>query len=185
MKKLLFILMLICSLQAMVEASVIVWNPETRTLSLYGTDKTPWLVGGTAQIKFTGGMVISTSDKRFEVTVNKLNDRLILSGSDNEKTLDWEMVLISFDNSSLRIDMTIYNRSTQPLNLDQIYLLSGKLTGSVDSARNRCLVNGMHSWSGADVTRIKQGTKISFTGSPGKYETRKFVTGPVGDVKIK
>jgi hypothetical protein len=160
MKKLLFFLILICSLQVMVEASVIVWNPETRTLSLYGTDKTPWLVEGTAQIKFTGGMVISTNDKRFEVTVNKLNDRLILSGSDNEKTLDWEMVLTSFDNYSLRIDMTIYNRSTQPLKLDQIYLLSGKLTGSVDSARNRCLVNGMHSWSGAEVTGIKQGTKI-------------------------
>jgi hypothetical protein len=27
--------------------------------------------------------------------------------------------------------------------------------------------------------------ELSFTGSPAKYETRKFITGAVGDVKIK
>ena len=70
------------------------------------------------------------------------------------------MVIASIDPWSVRVDWTVFNRSAQPLQLDQLDLLVGKLTGTVDPAKNRALVSGLHSWDGAGVARLQPATKI-------------------------
>lgn len=144
-----------CAVSGVARAADIAWNPDTRMLSLSGPDGVPWLIEGTAQFKFTGGPVVATSDKRFQVTVTEHHDRWVLTGIDAQKDLDWELVIASLDAWSVRIDMMVFNRSAKPLKLDQIDLLDGKLTGKLDPAGSRCLVSGLHSWDGGKMTRLQ------------------------------
>ena len=136
------------------------WNPDTRTLALAGAEGTPWLVEGAAQIRLTGGPVISTRDPRFKVTVAQTRERQILTGIDEQKTLDWELVITAIDPGAVRLDWTMINRSAKPLQLDQIDVLTGKLTGAVDPAKNRALTSGLHSWDGGSMTRVTPATKL-------------------------
>ena len=140
--------------------SVPLWNPDTRTLALAGAEGSPWLIEGATQIRFTGGPVISTCDPRFKVTVAQANDRQILIGIDEQKTLDWELIITAVDQWSVRLDWTMINRSAKPLQLDQIDLLTGKLTGAVEPGKNRALTSGLHSWDGGRMTRVTPTTKL-------------------------
>ena len=149
------------------------WNPDTRKLAFLDEQGTPWLVDGAAQMKLSGGQVLATSDKRFDVTVAQSHERWVLTGIDVEKTLDWEMVLTSVGHGSLRMGWTVFNRSAQSLRLDQMDLLVGKLTGAVDPANNRSLVSGLHSWDGGKVTRLKPGDDL------GSYYTLALQTPPL------
>ena len=149
-----------CSLAGMAWADVTAWNPDTRMLTFSGPERTPWLIEGAAQIKLSGGRVVSTRDPRFKVTVAQAHDRQVLTGVDAEKSLDWEMVITTVDPWSVRLDLTVFNRGAQPLKLDQIDLLAGKLTGKVEPAKNRGLVSGLHSWDGGRMTRLVPGSKL-------------------------
>ena len=102
------------------QAGVMTWNPETRLMAFSAGDGKPWLSGGSAQVVLTGGQVISTSDKRYKVTLTEHRDSWVLSGVDEQKTLDWEMRIASVDQRSVRMDWTVYNISTQPLKLDRL-----------------------------------------------------------------
>ena len=121
------------------QAGVMTWNPETRLMAFSAGDGKPWLSAGSAQVVLTGGQVISTSDTRFKVTFTEHRDSWVLSGVDEQKTLDWEMRIASVDQRSVRMDWTVFNISTQPLKLDQLDILSGKLEGQVDPAKNRVM----------------------------------------------
>jgi hypothetical protein len=119
------------------QAGVMVWNPETRKMAFSAGDGKAWLSNGSAKVVLTGGQVISTSDKRFKVAFTEHRDSWVLSGVDEQKTLDWEMRIASVDQRSVRIDWTVFNSSTQALNLDQLNILAGKLVGQVDPAAMR------------------------------------------------
>ena len=160
MKRVPLIMLGIVALAGMVLAAEAVWNPATRMLAFSGPEGAPWLVEGSAQIKLTDGRVLATRDPRFQVTVAQTHDRQVLTGVDAEKTLDWEMVITAVDRGSVRLDFTVFNRSAQPLKLDQIDVLAGKLTGAVDAAKNRGLVSGLHSWDGGKMTRLTAGAKL-------------------------
>ena len=134
------------------------WNPETRKIAFSVGDGKPWLSDGNAQVVLTGGQAISTSDPRFKVTFTKHRDSWVLSGVDEQKTLDWEMRIASVDPRSVRLDLTIYNCSSRPLKLDQIDILDGKLTGEVDPVKNRVMVSGLNSWNEGQMVRLKPGT---------------------------
>jgi alpha-galactosidase len=142
------------------QAGVMTWNPETRLMAFSARDGKTWLSGGSAQVILTGGQVISTSDKRFKVTFTEHRDSWVLSGVDEQKTLDWEMRIASVDPQSVRVDLTVYNISTQPLKLDQLDILSGKLEGQADPAKNRVIISGNNSWTGGNVVRLVPGKKI-------------------------
>jgi len=118
------------------QAGVMTWNPETRLMAFSAGDGKTWLSGGSAQVVLTGGQVISTSDKRYKVTLAEHRDSWVLLGADEQKTLDWEMRIASVDPQSVRVDLTVYNISTQPLKLDQLDILSGKLEGGVQFSVN-------------------------------------------------
>ena len=107
------------------QAGVMTWNPETRMMAFSAGDGKPWLSAGSAQVVLTGGQVISTSDKRFKVTFTERRDSWVLSGVDEQKTLDWEMRIASVDQRSVRMDWTVFNRGTQALKLDQLDILPG------------------------------------------------------------
>lgn len=81
----------------------------------------------------------STRDPRFKVTLAQARNRQIPTGIDGQQTLDWELVITTLDRWSVRLDWTMLNRSTEPLRLDQIDILTGKLAGAVEPARNRAL----------------------------------------------
>lgn len=100
------------------------WNHDTRTLALAGAEGEAWLVEGAAQIRLTGGPVISTRDPRYKVSVAQTLDRRILTGVDEQKALDWELVVSALDASSVRLDWTIINRGEKPLQLDRIDVLT-------------------------------------------------------------
>lgn len=136
------------------QAGVMTWNPETRLMAFSAGDGKPWLSGGSAQVILTGGQVISTSDKRYKVTLTGHRDSWVLAGADEQKTLDWEMRIASVDPQSVRVDLTVYNISTQPLKLDQLDILSGKLEGQADPAKNRVIISGNNSWTGGNVVRL-------------------------------
>ena len=90
MKKLFLLLFFIIPFYAFSQRAIlkergIVWNTETRTLEFSIPGSTSWLVGGTAQIKFSSGPVVSTSDKRFDITVAKHHSKWFISGNDREK----------------------------------------------------------------------------------------------------
>ncbi len=136
------------------------WSADSRSLTLAGPLDPPWLVDGAAQIHLTGGTVISTRDARFTVTLSRLADRQVLTGVDADKSLDWQWVLTPVGEGSLRLDWTVFNRSAQPMKLDRIEALVGKLTGALEPERNRCLVSGLHSWDGAKMTRLSPGGKL-------------------------
>jgi hypothetical protein len=131
-----------------VGTAMVVWNDQTRRLEFVGASDKPWLVDGVGQIAITDGPVIATSEERFQVTVNQLQGRQVLTGIDVQKVVDWEMVIHLIDAESVRIDWTIYNRSDKALKLDRLDVLIGKLTGKVDSSNNRILTSGHHSWAG-------------------------------------
>lgn len=154
MRKLLIILFGLFLLTMVGQTGEIQWNPSFRTLSFSGPDGKPWFKDGMARITFTDGQVVSTSDPRFEVTVTANRDHRVVSGIDDEKKIDWEMVISTVDQWSVRIDLMVFNRSGQQLKLEQIDILSGKLTGTTDAGRNRVLVSGLHSWDGASLTRL-------------------------------
>ena len=160
MKRVPLIMLGIVALAGMVLADEAAWNPTTRMLAFSGPEGTPWLVEGSAQIKLTDGKVLATRDPRYKVTVAQFHDREVLTGVDAEKTLDWEMVLTASDRASVRLDLTVFNRGAQPLKLDQIDVLTGKLTGAVEPAKNRGLVSGLHSWDGGKMTRLTAGAKL-------------------------
>ena len=141
-------------------AAVTVWNTDTRTLTFTRQDGKPWFIEGMAQIRFTGGLVVSTPDKRFDITVSEHNSNWIISGRDKETTVDWELTITAPDPLDVRIDFTLYNRSGQNLKLDQIDILDGKLTGAVDPDKNRCLTSGLHSWDGGNIVRLLPGIKV-------------------------
>jgi len=142
------------------QAGEMIWNPESRMMAFSAGDGKPWLSDGSAQVVLTGGQVISTSDKRFKVTFTEHRDSWVLSGIDEQKTLDWEMRIASVDQRSVRIDWTVFNSSTQALKLDQLKILAGKLVGQVDPAANRVVQSGLHSWDGGSVVRLVPEKKI-------------------------
>ena len=165
MKKLFFLLFFIIPILAIghnpiLEEGAVIWNQESRTLAFSSHGNTPWLVGGTAQIRLASGPVVSTSDKRFDVTVSKNHSKWYISGKDSEKTINWEIVITPVDSFAVRIDMTIYNQCKLPLKLDRIDILDGKLTGAVEPDKNRCVTSGLHSWDGGNLVRLQHGTKI-------------------------
>lgn len=153
-------LMLLCWM-CNVGAATVVWNDQTRRIEFVSASGKAWLVDGIGQIAITDGPVIATSDKRFQVTVNQLQGRQVLTGIDGQKVLDWEMVIHLIDADSVRIDWTIYNRSDKTLKLDRLDVLIGKLTGEVDSSNNRILTSGHNSWEGEDVGRLEKGKAAS------------------------
>jgi alpha-galactosidase len=136
------------------QAGVMTWNPETRLMAFSARDGKTWLSNGCAQVILTNGQVISTSDTRYKVTLTEHRDSCVLSGADEQKTLDWEMRIASVDPQSVRVDLTVYNISTQPLKLDRLNILAGKLEGQADPAKNRVIVSGNNSWTGGNVVRL-------------------------------
>ena len=142
------------------QAGVMSWNPETRMMAFSAGDGKAWLSDGSAQVVLTGGQVISTSDPRFKVTFTEHRDSWVLSGVDEQKTLDWEMRIASVDQRSVRVDWTVFNSSTQALKLDRLKILTGKLVGQVDPAQNRVVQSGLHSWDGGEVVRLVPEKKI-------------------------
>jgi alpha-galactosidase len=130
------------------------WNPETRLMAFSARDGKTWLSNGCAQVILTNGQVISTSDTRYKVTLTEHRDSCVLSGADEQKTLDWEMRIASVDPQSVRVDLTVYNISTQPLKLDRLNILAGKLEGQADPAKNRVIISGNNSWTGGNVVRL-------------------------------
>lgn len=136
------------------------WNPDTRTLALAGAEGAPWLLEGAAQIRFTGGPLLTTRDPRFTVTAVQTRDRQVLTGIDTQQTLDWELVITAVDRWSVRLDWTMINRSAEPLRLDRIDVLTGKLAGPVDPAKNRALTSGLHSWDGGSMVRVNPAKKL-------------------------
>jgi len=152
--------MCLCSLAGLGQTGSGTWNPGTRMLTFSGPDGRPWFTDGAARIIFTGGKTIATSDNRFEVAAAGLHDRIVLTGIDGEKFIDWEMVVTTVDQWSVRLEFTLFNQSGQPLKLDRIDVVSGTLAGTADQEKNRVLVSGLHSWDGASVARLKTGKKI-------------------------
>ena len=142
------------------QAGVMTWNPETRMMAFSAGDGKPWLSDGSAQVVLTGGQVISTSDQRFKVTFAEHRDSWVLSGIDEQKTLDWEMRIASVGQRSVRIDWTVFNSSTQALKLDRLNIIAGKLEGQADPAKNRVVISGMNSWSGGEMARLVPEKKI-------------------------
>lgn len=136
------------------QASAVRWNPEKRTLELLEQGKKPWLTGGAARVVPVDGAAIGTNDPRFKVTVSEHHGRVVIAGVDREKTLDWEITLRDRDDASVRIDWTITNLGPKPLKLKRLDVLTGRLTGKVDSENNRVLTNGHNSWRGQDVGRL-------------------------------
>ena len=136
------------------QAGVMTWNPETRLMAFSARDGKTWLSNGCAQVILTNGQVISTSDTRYKVTLTEHRDSCVLSGADEQKTLDWEMRIASVDPQSVRVDLTVYNISTQPLKLDRLNILAGKLEGQADPAKNRVIISGNNSWTGGNVVRL-------------------------------
>jgi alpha-galactosidase len=147
-------------LPCVLPAATPLWSPATRTLALSAAADPPWLVEGAAQVKLTGGQVISTRDPRFKVSVAQSRDRHVLTGIDEQKVLDWELRVTVVDPATLRLDWTMINRGGKPLQLDRIDILTGKLAGAVDPANNRALTSGLHSWDGGKVARVTPGTKL-------------------------
>jgi len=137
-----------------------VWQAETRTLAFSGPAGAPWLEEGVAKITFTGGTTISTRDPRFTVTVVRTHNKQVLIGVDGQKILDWELAITDIAPCTVRLDMTLLNRSSQPLKLDQIDLLSGRLAGAIKPTENRTLVSSLHSWGGGQVTHLTLGSKV-------------------------
>jgi len=154
------LLLYLCSLTGIGLANVAIWNPDTRTVSLSAPDGTHWLVDGVAHIRISGGQEVNTNDRRFGVRIAELNDRWVLTGIDSEQVIDWEMTITAMDPWSVTIDLMVINRSAVPLKLDRIDILSGKLAGKADTAKNNCLVSGLHSWSGAWMDHLKADAKI-------------------------
>ncbi|MFO8014861.1 MAG: hypothetical protein R6X20_16350 [Phycisphaerae bacterium] len=141
-------------LTSFAQAAGVRWNSEQRTLELLEQGKKPWLTGGAARVVCVDGAIISTKDPRFEVTVSEHHGRMVIAGVDREKVLDWEITLRELDDTSIRVDWTIINRGTKPVQLERLDVLTGKLTGKVDSENNRVLTNGHNSWRGQDVGRL-------------------------------
>jgi len=137
------------------------WNPAQRTLELLEPGKKPWLSGGAARVVPVDGSVISTNDPRFKVTVSEHHGCVVIAGVDQQKALDWEIVLREPDDASARIDWTIMNRGAKPLKLKRLDVLTGRLTGKVDSENNRVLTNGHNSWRGEDVGRLVAGKPVT------------------------
>jgi len=160
MKILVIMLILLISSFSRLKADETVWNNDTRTLSFARLDGKPWFSEGKAQIRLTGGLVVSTSDKRFDVTISDHHSQWVITGRDREKALDWEMTVTALAPLDVRIDFTLYNRSIHSLKLDQIDILDGKLTGTADPDKNRCLTSGLHSWDGGNLVRLLPGTKV-------------------------
>ena len=158
MKKLLLTVISLCSFSIIVWSGDITWNTVTRTLEFSGPGSKPWLIDGKSQIRFTGGENISTSDKRFNVRVSERENGVYLMGRDEKKIIDWEMMITSVDHWSIRIDLTIFNRSSAPLILEQIDLIIGKMAGEVDPVKDRVIVNGFNSWNHGEMLRLKTGT---------------------------
>jgi len=142
------------------QAGEMTWNPETRLIAFSAGDGKPWLSAGSAQVVLTGGQVISTSDPRFKVTCTEHRESWVLTGVDEQKTLDWEMRIASVDRLSVRMDWTVFNCSTQPLKLDRLNILAGKLEGQADPAKNRVIISGNNSWTGGNVVRLVPEKKI-------------------------
>ena len=145
---------------AMGQQSEGIWDAGSQTMSFSASAGQPWLVEGVAQIKLSDGTVLSSRDPRFQVTVARTFDKQVLMGVDSQKQLDWEWVITSLGPETVRLDMRIFNRGAQPLKLDRIDLLSGRLTGSIKPLENRALVSTLHSWAGGHVKRLTPGNKI-------------------------
>jgi hypothetical protein len=158
MQKLLLTVLVLCSFSIIVWSGEITWNTGTRTLEFSSPGSKPWLTEGKAQFRFTGGENVTTSDKRFNVAVSERENGVYLVGKDAEKIIDWEMMITSVNLWSIRIDAIIYNRSSGPLMLDRIDLITGKMTGEVDPLKNRVIVNGFNSWNHGEMVRLKPGT---------------------------
>lgn len=154
-------LLLLLTLSMPAEAGIMTWSAETRKMAFASAEGKLWLSNGCAQVVLTGGQVISTSDSRFKVTFTEHRDSYVLAGIDEQKTLDWEMRIVSVDPRSVRLDWTVYNVSTNALKLDRINMLAGNLEGTVDPAQNRVLESGLHSWAGGKVVRLVPEKKIT------------------------
>lgn len=136
------------------------WDAKTRTISLAGPDAKPRLTRGVARFVLADGQSINTDGKRYKVTTAELLDRTVIRGADSTNVLDWEMVIRRIDPASVRIDLTIVNRSEKPLTLERIEVLDATLAGRIDPQRNRAIVNGHNSWSGGRVVGIEEGKKL-------------------------
>ena len=103
---------------------------------------------------------MTTRDPRFQVTAVQTRDRQVLTGIDGQKILDWELVITAMDRGAVRLDWTLINRSANPLHLDRIDILTGKLATPVDPAKNRALTSGLHSWDGGHMVRVNAAAKL-------------------------
>jgi Melibiase len=148
------------ALNGMAQQAEGVWDAGSQTVALSVPGGKPWLVEGVVQIKLSDGTLFSSRDPRFQVTVVRTFDKQVLMGVDTQKKLDWELVITSLGPDAVRLDMRIFNRGLQPLKLDRIDLLSGRLTGAVKPSENRALVSTLHSWAGGHVKRLTPESKI-------------------------
>ena len=135
------------------------WDANSRTLTLSTPEAKAWLSGGVARVILADGQAIATSDKRFAVTAAAHFDRQVVTGVDGQGVLDWEMVIQPVGAGASRIDWTIRNRSDNPLTLDRLEVLDGRLTESLEPRRNRVLTSGDNSWAGGNVALLEKGAK--------------------------
>ena len=152
--------MLLASMVSTSQAAV-QWNEQERVLKFVGANGKAWLIDGIGRIALVDGPVIATNDKRFKVTVNRLQGRQVLTGVDKQKMIDWEMVIGDIDAEAVRIDWTIYNRSKKPVKLERLDVLTGTLTGKVDARNNRVLTSGHNSWRGEKVGHLIKGKQVT------------------------
>jgi hypothetical protein len=120
----------------------VLWDEASRQLRLCGVDGTPWLMNGFAAIRLSDGTQIRTDQSRFEVTREMSARSIVFRLDDSKEKLNilWSIRLL--DNASAVVQLEIFNRSSNPLMLDRVEVLCGKIAAKHEIGKRHVLLNG-------------------------------------------
>ena len=142
--RLLFLaLSLVSSLgRAPLHADTVRWDAQSRQFTLVGDSGQAWLGQGRLAVLLADKTRIASDDARFRSAFASQNGQHTLTLTDSQKRLDLTLAVRSTGAGALTLVATLANRGAEPLALDRIDLLSGRLLGTRDPARGGVLLCG-------------------------------------------
>ena len=141
------------------------FDNQTRRLTLADAEGVPWLINAFARVRFADGTAISTSDERFDVESAENAGEVTLNFHDRRRVLDLTWKVEMLDDRSAMAKLSLRNRAANPLRLDKLDVLVGRLAAEADPELRHILLNGFTT-SPPHPTRRAEGVK-----SVESYET--------------
>lgn len=129
-------------LSGSVFADSLQWNAVQRRFDLAGATGRAWLTQGRLCVGLAGGTRICSDDARYRPVAETKGDERIVRFTDNRRELDLVLTARTLK-GAVTLEAAITNRSAQPLALDRIDLLTGRLTDPRDPAKPGLLLSNL------------------------------------------